>query len=647
MSDRYTFFESVPQVLADNIEWRLRTREAASVSKALQKQLMAMCSQDFLFWLSGFCLLYEPRPRKDAEGRELPKVFPFIPWEHQIPVIKLIDENIGYKDIALEKARGEGASWISVMFALYWWLFKDRSAIGMVSRTELAADNPEDPDSLMWKIDFQVSHLPPWMVGEKDVDWKRNISKHTLLNLRNNSSITAYSATGDVASGGRKSWFLMDELAKFPRPEDDQAMDSTGPVTDSRLIVSTPKGSDGAYYNIMHKEGAVIKIIVDWKNNPFRNRGLFNIGRNGAKWIVSAVDAAKYGPLDHEWCKDFISKGVKRLADRGFNVSDKKAEWSPWYVEQCLRAGATPKSIAQEYDRDYGGSVSRFFNCGLIDRLIVDVAKNPKFVGDIQYDTANFRKAVFVPNPAGNLFVWCALSGGMRPPRTGGYVMGIDIASGQGGSMSSNSVISVVEKATGVKCAEFASPNTPPEALADYAVALCWVFQDSNNAPAFMIWESNGYGAAFKNRVLQTDFRNFYYRRSHDEITKKPTKKPGFTTQKQTKRELLGQYNYSLCEGMFVNRSKLALAECKEYMLLPGGKIEHVAAVNTDDPAQAGEAHGDRVIADALAWWAIYEQKTGPAVEASVAAAAAPAPPLSLAWFREREAAKGKKGNWW
>lgn len=659
----YPFFETVPRGFAENIQWRLRVGEKARRDQKVQASLLEMCRQDLLFWITGFCWLYEPRPRRDDKGNELPKYIPFIPWEHQINPIKLVDEIIGYEDLGAEKSRGEGASWIACMVSLHRWMFVKGTAIGLVSRTEAAVDNADDPDSLMWKLDFELEKLPAWMAGVRDRDWTRNQARHVLRNLRNDSTITGYAATGDVASGGRKTFFIMDELAKFPRGPDQEAMNSTGPVTESRFIISTPKGQDGAYYQLMNSDVAMTKIILDWKDNPTRNRGMFRIERAeavkarvlelGTKKSTPAahkivpVDPVKYGVPDEKFVTEFFNNDLRRLTDRGFATNDPTKQWSPWYVRQCLRPAATPQSIAQEYDRDYGGSAYRFFNAPKIDQLIISGQRTPKYVGDLQFDSAEPHKAKFLSHPGGCLKIWCDLQNEQHTPRTTEYVVGVDVAGGQGGSKSSNSTMSVVDRVTGIKVAEYASPVCPPERLADYAVALC-LFFGGRSKQAFLIWEDNGYGSMFRNRIFETSFRNFYYRRVTDEASRRVTKKPGWNTNKKTKRELLGAYAHALYEGLFINHSKIALAECKEYQVLLGGRIEHIAAENKDDPSGAGENHGDRVIADALANWVLYEAREGRREQPQpLEAMSRRVPPTSILGIKRAEAAKRKKRDWW
>lgn len=642
----YPYFPSVPQGYQTNMTWRLKVLEAARSDGVLQEQLREMCRQDLLFFISGFSYLYEPRPRRGPGGVQLPTIIPFIPWTHQIPAIKLIDEALGFEDIALEKSRGEGASWIAMTAAVHRWGFFDHTAIGLVSRNELAGDNPDDPDSLFYKVDMQLDNLPVWMFGKKDEDWVRSSVKHTLRHLHNSSTITSYAAVGDVGSGGRKTFFFIDELAKFRPAAAYEALDSTGPVTDSRLIVSTPKGSDGAYYDLMHADNKMVRIVLDWKDNQTRNRGMFRIQKAGHQMLCEPVDVARYGFPESEWVVSFLEHDLKRLADRGYAANDPNKWWSPWYVKQCLRPGATPRSMAQEYDRDYGGSTSKFFNIPVIDRLLTETVKQPLYVGDLQFDSTQLSRSRFLPNPGGNLRIWCPLIQDHYPATSTDYVVGADIASGKGGVQSSNSALSVVDRQTGHKVAEYASPNISPELLANYAIALCMWFRGKSQG-GHLIWEDNGYGGQFRNRVFETQFRNYYYRVATEETTRKRSRKPGFSTNKKTKNELLGQYGYALSEGLYVNPSRIALQECKDYMILPGGRVEHQAGVASEDPSGAGENHGDRVIADALTNWVLYLSREGRREYSTITIKERNIPPTCLLALKASEEKKKQDKSYW
>lgn len=980
-------YADVPKDFGENVRFRLKLREWAKDDTKRQAYLRQCCEQDPLFFVNAFCWLYEPRPRLGSDGKELPKIAPFITWPHQDPVILAIEHSLGFEDIGIEKSRGEGASWISLMIVLRRWLFQSYSAFGLVSRNELAVDSPDDPDSLMWKLDWELTKLPKWLVPKTE----RNQTRHILKNCENGSTIVGYAATGDVASGGRKAqpltakvltphgwttmgqlsigdevigrnglatkvtgvfpqgikevfnvtfsdgaqtqccddhlwkvqsgyastrtkridvlplkkirsdyrterktniahkysipivepvqynradlpvspyllgfllgdghfgggvrntvsfatndsesvaylktlipegleikrrgntcdyriasnkhgancnplskcirelmlartrshnkfippqymvssvadrlellrglldtdgsvvvrnrksascevsyasvshrlatdvqhlvwslggvatmkdyqpkkhrkvyvlrirmpegvnpfrlsrkakryidpkrypparkivdvkavgWsecqcisvaskeqlyvtddfivthntaFLMDELAKFPRGQDEAAMDSTQHVTECRLIVSTPKGPDGAYAKAM-KDSEMKPLVLDWKDNISRNRNLYRVV-NG---MPVAVDAAKFGPLTPEYADvEKWSDLKRRLELRGYSLEGKLR--SPWYDRQCLRVRATPKSIAQELDRDYGGSMSRFFDCANIDRLLSgaeSTVKKPRYVGDLSFDVEDFE-VTFTPNQVGHLRVWCSLDLKMRPPDDVTYIVSADIAMGTGGDQASNTVICATIKETGEKVAEFASPNITPEAAANYAVAMCKWFK-GKDTEAMLIWETNGPGGPFRERVVETGFRNVYRRLVREETSKKRTMKIGWYSTTKTKHELLSAYNYALQTGQFVNPSEEALAECKQFQIGSNGKISHIAAESATDPTGAGENHGDRVIADALGHWA--RQQSGEVTNAAAVAKATPreAPPNSFAGRRAEWLAARKRDD--
>ena len=218
--------------------------------------------------------------------------FPFIVWPHQADAVREIyrdrvtgEPRLGFDDTVVEKSRGEGMSWMGILFALHWWLFEPYSKIGLVSRTEEAADDPEDSDSLFWKIDWELTQLPLWMAGRRGPDWKRVVDRHTLTNKRNGAMIKASAATGDVFRGGRLTWALMDEFAFFKKKEDADALNASHGATDSRLFVSTVNGQHNEYHRIAH-DPSTYKVIIDWKQNVSRNRGLYKF----EKGVPVAID---------------------------------------------------------------------------------------------------------------------------------------------------------------------------------------------------------------------------------------------------------------------------------------------------------------------------------------------------------------------
>ena len=587
------FYQRVPKTLVENLKYRIQIRERCEADADFRQGIMAACKRDVLFWMNVFGWLYEPRPMLGPDGKKLPMVIPFITWPHQDPVILEIKENLGLKDIGMEKARGEGASWLSVMLAEHEWLYEPMSAIGLVSRNEEAVDSADDPDTLMWKIAWSLTKLPPWMTP----NYTRKLTDHTLKNHDNGSTISGYAATGDVASGGRKKWFLMDELAKFPRGPDVEAMASTQHVTECRLIVSTPKGADGAYYDFMHEPSNMVRLVLDWKGNPTRNRGLYTF----VEGVPVACDPENNPlPPDYDPPSREVLDMFSRLRRKGFKLEGKVR--SSWYDYQCDRPGATSQNIAQELDRDYGGSMYRVFGSEFFEKAESTVVV-PRTRGTLDIHPEKVT-AEFNRNDHGPVLLWCPLNARAEPPKHR-YVVGADVCTGVGGEYTSNSSIEVFDEVTMEQVLEYVSNTIPPADWADIAVAIAKWFHG-----AYLAWEHNGPGTAFTQRVLDLNYPNVYRRTIKYKTSEKRTKAVGWWTSKETKTTMFSELHRSVKTGQLVLRSDMLLKECGQYVVL-NGKIEHAQAANTQDDSGKGEAHGDRVIGAGVALQALRDQSSG------------------------------------
>ena len=369
----YTYnWKEPPRDPEDNAVWRQKTLKLAGRdhpdSIKFRKMLMERCRKDFWFWSVGFAVLHEARILDDdADLESLDTRVPFIPWSHQIPVVDHILKVLGKKDFRLVKSRAQGASWIMLLIAVWLWLFRRGSIVNFVSKDEDSVDRKADMNSLFPKIDWLLEQLPTWMVGKKKVDWERNHNNHTFVRSDHETAINGFACTANVATGGRALVFFMDEHSKHPRPQDRDAMASTQPVTRCRGCLSTPFGMEGEFSKIIHDDtidGPVLKLC--WWDNPTQNKSLYKIQRGRPV----EVDKDKFGSLPEKYHdeKEWI-KLKTRLSERGYDLTRDQFR-SPWYDEECLRQGATPVLIAQEYDLNFGSSVSRFFAEALVNRLM-------------------------------------------------------------------------------------------------------------------------------------------------------------------------------------------------------------------------------------------------------------------------------------
>ena len=92
-------------------DWRADMLRRGRRDSGYAKSIREMCTRDPLFFFATMLWLYEPR----GKGEE--RVIPFLPWEHQEPVIMAMERDLDEateedpRDSDFLKSRGEGASY--------------------------------------------------------------------------------------------------------------------------------------------------------------------------------------------------------------------------------------------------------------------------------------------------------------------------------------------------------------------------------------------------------------------------------------------------------------------------------------------------------------------------------------------------------
>lgn len=524
-----------------NAKYRRELLAYAKGDRKVQNCLNELCRRDPAFWISTFAMTYDPRLKCPMT--------PFALYPFQSHAAKAISEAVDDgEDICIAKSRDVGASWLCLAALLHRWLYQPDQAILLVSRNESYVDGRGNPKSLFWKLDAILGHLPVWMLPRFDR------KKLSLKNMSNGSIIDGESTTGDVARGDRRSCVLLDEFAAFAAGDDFRALSSTRDVTPCRIFLSTPAGASNAFATVA-KNPAVRQLRLHWSDHPIKGKDKYT---------------------DH--------KGRVR---------------SPWYDKEVTRC-SSPIEAAQELDIDFAGSSGAFFDHERLDGIARKHVRPPILRGELNHEDVKapeFKKTVI-----GNLMLWVTpdAAGNMKSDRR--YYIGIDIAAGTG---ASNSCLSVVESKTYEKVAEFTSPDLRPDKLAKYAVALANWFKGDNNQPAQLIWEAHGPGRIFGDAVLELGHREIWYRRTEGTVDRTPTRLMGWIPTRDTKQALLGRYRKMLFNEEFINHSREAIDECREFVYDSSGGVEHSLSINAQDKSGARSNHGDRVIADALACLAL------------------------------------------
>jgi hypothetical protein len=558
------------------------------------KDIWERCSEDPLFYVNMFCWTYNPRLVKDG----LPSDIPFVAYNFQDDAILSIMDAVrnGY-DVGVKKSRDMGASWVNLIALEWFWHFRDGMNFLLISRNESYVDEPGNPKSLFWKIDFIHRHQPKWLLP-RDYSVNARDCRRALFmkNPETGSVFSGESTTGDVARGDRRTAILMDEFAAFDVKSGYEALKATRDATDCRIFNSTPKGASNAFHDVIFKSSARI-ITMHWSMHPVKGRGLYSSVKDEATGNMTLV-------LKDDW------KGIVRLGERGSKEVKDVAfpedypfildgrDRSPWYDFQCTRAVSSVE-IAQELDIDFAGGDYIFFEPIAVERYKEKWCKEPVRKCAISiglYDTLSV-----VETPKGNAWFF------ENPePETERYdpqrrfVIGADVAAGTG---ASNSTLCAYDCQSKEKVFEFADPNILPDDFARLAIGVGRLFNDALIVPD----RSGPTGEVFVRRLMAEHYGNIWLQRDKKELGGKVTDKPGVWLNPAEKTAIMQNYRDAIGRVAIVNRSGRAMDECLCFIMLENGYIEHQAAESTNDPSGARSNHGDLVIADALATIALED----------------------------------------
>ncbi len=174
----------------------------------------------------------------------------------------------------------------------------------------------------------------------------------------------------------------------------------------------------------------------------------------------------------------------------------------------------------------------------------------------------------------------------------------------------------VYDAKTREKVAEWAGPNVLPRDFAGLCVALGRFFND-----ALMCFDRSGpTGEVYAKRIAEEGYSPLVYARKRDGVTVEAGK-AGVFLNPAVRTAVLHEYRAAVAEARMINRSERAMEECLAFVCKMDGSVEHRGSANATDPSGARANHGDIVVADALAWYALEgEGATEEAEEAEVPA---------------------------
>ena len=540
-------------------------RDATARERADFREAFAL---DPILWMRLTCWTFRPKSVDEETGRERPEPrpwWPMLPWPCQVTAYRTLERCVDEgRDCVVDKSRDMGASWVlAAAFFTHRWLFRSNFVGLLGSRHEDMVDKAGEPDSLFWKVDALVEQQPAWLLPGDIRDIRRGgrfRADKILRNPKNGSVISGQTATPDFGRAGRKNIAFYDEHAAWEHAS--AAWDAASETTSCRVSCSTQVPGTSKYNELLEqarRTGAPTLIELRYFQHPEKGRG--------AETRVD-VDGSVTGVAKSEYV------------------------WTPWLAAQIARGRDKNALALNVFNRALGAGAS-YFRVDLFSQAKARDAK-PGIRGEI-------AKGKFVPSDKGRVWIYDErmLDASWRATRT--FAMGCDPSYGVG---AANTSISVFDVESRTQVMEFADPYTDPIAAAQLIAAWGRGFLRGMREP-IVAHETNGPGAGMQHEFERQSYYALYRQTTAGRVHDRATDKVGWTSDPSRKRELLADLGAEVTQRRATFRSAEFFSEACAYVVFENGSVG--LATTRDMTTEARAAHGDRVIAGALALLACDE----------------------------------------
>lgn len=246
----------------DNLAYRWEIINKAEKNSKFQDLLMLACKSSILFFCNTFCWSYDPR--RQPYGKT-----PFVTYPFQDDVLTWLVWLIKYgQSGCIEKSRDMGASWQAVVVAAWLSLFFEQTSSLFMSMREDDVDDKTPEGSLLGKVRFLLRNLPEWMRGGWE-DGKQGVDTSMFIAFPGTgSNIKGILSRGTAGRSGRATVCFNDEFAYVE--ESGKVLKALSELSNSKVYLSTPNGTDGAFYD-MATDPATLKKTLHWYLHPLKN----------------------------------------------------------------------------------------------------------------------------------------------------------------------------------------------------------------------------------------------------------------------------------------------------------------------------------------------------------------------------------------
>jgi hypothetical protein len=293
--------------------------------------------------------------------------------------------------------------------------------------------------------------------------------------------------------------------------------------------------------------------------------------------VLESTPNGAYGAFYEQWCA-----GVDEAGDEDAMVRHFLPWWmEPSYVGHCVECEAMTEhetGLVEHYGLSgeqigFRRSLERRYSGLRSQEFAEDAETCFRVTGSCFFDIEAIEQRISEVEPAittgrgGALQVW------FKPAAGRSYIVAVDSAGG--GEQGDFAAVQVIDRLTGLQCAELQERLRPAE-LAKAAVVLAREYHD-----ALIAVERNNHGAAVLAYIETSERYGRIYRQSGE---------AGWLTTAASKPEMTARLGSLLEERPEMFRSKRLLAECRTFVGYERGRT-----------GAANGAHDDLVMAMAIA----------------------------------------------
>lgn len=247
-------------VVADRLRRLDAMRQDTQLLIAAHTHYAKAGAQGCVDFINDWIWSYDPR----NVTRGVPASFPLILFPRQEEYIHFLYDCYANEHHGLvEKSRDSGATVLAMAFAIWLWMYRKGSKIGVGSRKEMLVDRDGDPDSIFEKLRMMLARLPREMLPVGYAPKKH--SKHMQIANPANDSVISGEAGDNIGRGGRNLIYIKDESAFYERADKIEAALSQN--TRIQIDISTPNGPNNAFARKRHA-GNIPVFTFHWRDDP-------------------------------------------------------------------------------------------------------------------------------------------------------------------------------------------------------------------------------------------------------------------------------------------------------------------------------------------------------------------------------------------